>query len=423
MRPQAPHTSAPRYRHRPTHVRVDRTALTHNVAQLRTAAGTARLMAVLKADAYGHGLVPVAHHLADLGVDYFGVAFLEEGIALRQAGVEAPVLVLGGLVGYQLQHFLDYHLELTASSPFKAKQIDDEARRLGRVAPSAHQRSTRAWVASAYVPKPQESSQQHWVVCRALIPWACLRISHAPKHPDTGDAHEQVAMFGALLEQLRTDGTLPPLVHVANTAALLTLPQTRHDLVRPGIGLFGVGPAPSFSPAAMLRPTLSVHTEVVFLKGVRQGAGIGYGHAWHAPRDGWLVTLPVGYGDGYPRALSNRAEVLIGGRRFPVVGNISMDQMMVWLDDATFEVGEPVVLLGRQGGAEIDAWELAERARHNRVRDLVWLDESGAPGLRRLARESAGGHPEPTAAKPLAAARTGDGENAHRGRNAVFGRV
>lgn len=361
MRPAAPSPSALRFRHRPTHVRVDKAALSHNLATLKTAAGDARLMAVLKADAYGHGLVPVAHHLADAGVDYFGVAFLEEGIALRQAGVEAPVLVLGGLVGYQLQHFLDYHLELTASSPFKARQIDAEARRLGRVA-RVHLKVDSGMGRIGVRPYTAIELARELKQLPGIDPVGVFTHLARAESPGNVTTVDQLATFDRVLDALRDEGTLPPIVHVANTAAILSLPQTRHDVVRPGIGLFGVAPAAQFSPSLDLQPALSVHTEVVFLKGIRKGTGIGYDHAWHAPADGWLVTLPVGYGDGYPRALSNRADVLIGGKRYPVVGNISMDQTMVWLGRDSFDVGEPVVLLGRQGEEQIDAWELAEHA-------------------------------------------------------------
>ncbi|TPV95696.1 MAG: alanine racemase [Myxococcales bacterium FL481] len=361
MRPRPPQPSALRFRHRPTHVRVDRSALLHNLAVLRRAAGDARIMAVLKADAYGQGLIPIAHSLADAGVDYFGVAFLEEGIALRQAGVEAPVLVLGGLVGYQLQHFLDYHLELTASSAFKAQQIDAEARRLGRVA-RVHLKVDTGMRRIGTRPETAIKLADELARLPGVDPVGVFTHLVGAESPAEPTSRQQLDRFDEVVAAMRDAGTLPPLVHVANTAALLSLPDCQRDVVRPGIGLFGVAPASRFPQADALRPTQSVHTEIVFFKGVRKGAGVGYGHTWHAPRDGWLATLPVGYGDGYPRALSNRAQVLIGGNRYPVVGNISMDQTMVWVGDDQFEVGEPVVLLGQQGSETIDAWELAEHA-------------------------------------------------------------
>ncbi|MEE9386922.1 MAG: alanine racemase [Nannocystaceae bacterium] len=348
----------PRFRRRPTHLRVDLTALGRNLKVIRGASGDARVMAILKADAYGHGLLPIAHKLADLGVDYFGVAFAEEGIALRQAGIEAPILVLGGLVGYQLKHFLDYHLEITAASPFKARQISDEATRLGRVA-RVHIKVDTGMGRLGVRP---ETAVQLALQLRTLPGVETVGIySHLveaeAEHSACTDA--QVGALRDVLARLRGLGLHLPRAHLANTAAILRCPEARFDMVRPGIGLYGVTPGAKPEVGVELWPVLSARTEVVFVKGIRKGAGIGYGHTWHAPRDGWVATLPVGYGDGYPRALSNRGEVLIGGRRFAVVGNMSMDQTTIWLDDAMFSVGTEVVLLGRQGGEEIGAWELA----------------------------------------------------------------
>jgi alanine racemase len=180
--------------------------------------------------------------------------------------------------------------------------------------------------------------------------------------PDTELAERQYEQFQEVLERCRRGGLQFPLVHAANSAALLNFPKARFSMVRPGLALFGYPPGAHIENRWDLRPAMSLHTEVVFFKGIRRGEGAGYMHTWSAPRDGWIATLPMGYGDGYPRLLSNRGEVLIRGKRYPIVGNISMDQMMIWLDQDKLGVGEDVTVLGSQGGESLDAWELAVKA-------------------------------------------------------------
>ncbi len=350
------------FRLRPTHLRVDLDALAHNVAEVRRHAGDAKIMAILKADAYGHGLITAARKFSDLGVDFFGVAFLEEGVKLRQAGIEAPILVLGGLVGYQVKHFLDYHLDMTASSLYKAQQISEEAQRMDRVARVHLKVDTGMNRIGVRVQNAVD-----YALGVAKMPHLDLVgiFSHfvRAQGPDTELALQQQAMFDEVLEDLRRHGLEVPLVHMANSSALFNLENVAYSMVRPGLTLYGYPPAPHLEGRWDLHPALSVQTEVVFFKGIRKGMGVGYMHSWSAPRDGWLATLPVGYGDGYPRLLSNRADVLIGGKRYPVVGNISMDQLMVWLGDDQHSVGAEAVLVGKQGDEHIGAWELAGHAQ------------------------------------------------------------
>ena len=348
-----------RIRLRPTRAIVDLDAMGHNLEKLRQAAPQSRMMAILKADAYGHGLLRIAHELAGLGVDAYAVAYVEEGIALRQSGIEAPILVLGAIVDYQVKHFIDYHLELTASSLYKAKCISDVAKGMARrarvhfkVDTGMNRIGVRTSNALAFI---REACS-----LPGLEPSGVFSHFADAEVPNSPLAQTQLADFLQLAQQLRNEGISLPL-HMANSAATFLLPQSRLDFARPGIALYGCAPAPNF-PDVGLRPAMQVETQVAFVKGIRQGTGVGYGHLWHAPHDGWLATLPVGYGDGYPRRLSNRAEVLICGKRCPVVGAISMDQCMVWLERENCDVGEQVVLLGSQGHECITAWELAGHA-------------------------------------------------------------
>ena len=350
------------FRCRPTKIHINLNAVEHNLAVIRDKVKQARIMAILKADAYGHGMVTIARKLTQLGVDSFAVAFLEEGVQLRQAGIEGMILVLGGLVDYQVKHFLDYHLDLTASSLLKAEQISQEAVRLGRTARVHLKIDTglnRIGVRS-------ESAVDFAAKVYRLPGLEVVGIfSHfvCAQGPELHLAYQQHERFHKILETLRRQGIEFPLVHIANSSALYNLPGAIYNMVRPGITLYGYPPADYLCGEWPLKPVMSIRTSIVFLKGIRAGEGVGYMHTWQAPHDGWLVTLPVGYGDGYPRILSNRAEVLIAGKRYPVVGNISMDQAMVWLANDKVNFDEEVVLLGEQGNERIGAWELAHKAQ------------------------------------------------------------
>ena len=342
---------------RPTTAYVDLDALESNVAAIRQRVGRGvSIMGVVKANAYGHGLVPVARALLAFGVDSLGVAFLEEGIALRRAGVRAPILVLGGLIGNQIVHFLEFDLQITASSPFKLQQIEAQAAASGRKA-----------MVHLKIDTGMERIGMHWDTAPRLLE-AALKSRHCEikgvfSHFASSDAPDP--RF-AQLQRQRFESCLsavpgPWLRHLANSGAILQHPNTYLDMVRPGLLMYGVYPTPDVPRAVALRPVLSLHTRVVYFKVVRKGAAVSYDGTWTAPEDTRVVTLPVGYGDGYSRRLSNQTDVLIHGRRYPNVGRITMDAMMINIGQGSAYNGDPVVLLGRQGDDEIKVEDLADR--------------------------------------------------------------
>lgn len=346
-------------RTRPTRAIISLDAITHNLGLIRARASQAQVMAILKADAYGHGMVEVAQHMMRLGVDSLAVAYLEEGIALRNEGIDCRILVLGAVVDYQVEPFIHHDLELSASSLYKARCISDAAQRVGRNAKVHIKVDSGMRRIGVRMSNALEFIQQ-------VVNLPGLEVvgvfSHLVDAESSGApvAQGQLREFQALRSSLEGLGIQVPF-HLANSAGIFALSGTHFDLVRPGIALYGVAPGPSLRGLG-LRPALSIHTEVSYIKGIRKGVAVGYGHQWRAPNDGWLATLPVGYADGYPRALANRGGVLIEGERRPVVGSICMDQCTVWLDQDRCSVGAPCVLMGRQGGAEISAWDLAEQA-------------------------------------------------------------
>ena len=344
---------------RPTVMEIDLSALEHNFKLIRARVAPSQVLAVVKANAYGHGLIPCAKHFVELGADYLGVALVEEGIALRQAGVTAPVLVFGGLLGGQIRHYLDFDLDITASSLSKLQAINLTAKDAGKRARVHIKIDTgmrRIGVRPETAPQLFEELPKLQHVEFAGV------FSHfvASDSPDSALTNEQFSLFQQALQALPSGSNV--LRHIANTGAVLQHPQTYLDMVRPGIALYGVYPERHLEGMLDLRPAMTLRTKVVYFKVARRGEGVSYGHTWHAPEDTRLVTLPVGYGDGYTRALSGKAEVLIRGRRYPIAGRICMDQCMVNIGKGEAYNGDDVVLIGCQGEERITVAELAEQA-------------------------------------------------------------
>ncbi len=347
---------------RPTQVIVDLEALAHNFQEIRRWVHPAGVMAVLKANAYGHGLVPVARLLAHLGADYLGVAVLEEGILLRRAGIRTPILVLGGVLGSRIPLFLKYDLTLTASSMETLRQISEAAGALGRRA-RVHLKIDTGMERIGVHAENAERFLEEAVRCRHIHLEGIYSHFANADLPDPALTRWQWDRFQEVLGFFERHSLPMPLRHIANSAALVRFPETHLDLVRPGILLYGVYPSEAVPRRLSVRPAITWKTRVVYLKVVPQGRGVSYGWTWRAPRATRVATLPVGYGDGYFRALSNRAQVLLRGRRHPQVGTICMDQMMVQVEqEVPVAVGDEVVLIGCQGPACIPVEEVARWA-------------------------------------------------------------
>jgi alanine racemase len=344
---------------RPTTAYVDLGALERNVAAVKARVGGARIMGIVKANAYGHGLLRVAEELLRFGVDELGVAFLEEGIALRRAGITAPVLVLGGIIGNQIQHFLEHDLQLTASSVFKLGQIEEVAAAMNK----------RARV-HLKIDTGMERIGVHWDHAAELFA-ATSRVKSCEiagvfSHLATSDAADpaatrlQLERFAEALEFFPKHGLPTPPRHIANSGAILQHPDAIFEMVRPGLMLYGLYPSPEVRRSVPLEPVLSLKTRVVYFKVVRAGSPVSYNGRWTASRDTRVITLPVGYGDGYARGLSNRASVLLQGKRYPIVGTITMDALMVDIGQDSAFNGDEVTLIGGEGESAIRCEELAE---------------------------------------------------------------
>ncbi|MCO5054307.1 alanine racemase [Thermomonas sp.] len=368
---------------RPTRSVVDLDALAGNLRAIRGRVGVP-VMAILKANAYGHGLIPVARHLQAQGAGQFGVAFVEEGIALRRAGITVPILVLGGILGRQAGQLIEHDLELTVSSIDKLRKVEAAAQALGRKA-----------VVHLKIDTGMERIGVHSETCAPFIEaavasrWCTLKgvYSHLACADDPGSAMTalQLERFHAACAHFTRLGAPMPIRHLANSGGILHFPDSWLDMVRPGILLYGVLPDPQARPTIEVRPALELLSQVVYFKVVHAGRPVSYGATWAPPADTRIVTIPLGYGDGYPRALSNRGQVLIRGRRLPIVGRVCMDQFMVDLGpDGTAYNGDDVVLIGQQGDAAIRVEDLALQADTIGYEILTRLNE-------RIPREYRGG--------------------------------
>jgi alanine racemase len=345
---------------------VDLGAVRDNTRALAELARPAALLAVVKADGYGHGAAPVAKAALDAGATWLGVALVEEGAALRGEGIDAPILVL-------------------SEPPLPAAPVVVSERLTPVVyTPAGIEALAKANV-HADAPLPvhlKVDTGMHRVGC---APDAALDLvdaiaardelelegicTHFANADDLDRAHTegQIARFNELLSELTTRGMRPKLVHAANSAGLLNHPDARYDLVRCGIALYGVAPAPELADRVALRPVLSLRAQVSHVRDLDAGDRVSYGLRYALPQAGRVATVPVGYADGVPRNLGLAGgEVLIRGNRYPIAGTVTMDQLMVDVtgmpsSDGHVEAGDDVVLLGRDGNEEITAQEWAER--------------------------------------------------------------
>ncbi len=346
---------------RPTHVEVNLGIIAQNYDAIRARVGAADVMPVVKANAYGHGIVEVARHLQKHGAQSFGVALLEEAIALRGAGVTAPILVFGGVATRQIPQFIAYNLMMTASSIDKLRQIDEAA--------AAAQTKVKVHLK---IDTGMERIGVHWYSAEGLLE-ASLGFEHVEvagiySHfansdaDDLSDARRQLERFLEALEFYPKRGLKPPTRHIANSGGILQLPESHLDLVRPGIMLYGVYPSAESLRTVEVKAALSWKSEVVFFKVVQPGHAVSYGSTWKSDHPVRVVTVPVGYGDGYFRALSSRGQVLIRGERHPIVGRVCMDQFMVNLEWGTAYNGDVVTIIGSDGEHAISAQDVADWA-------------------------------------------------------------
>jgi alanine racemase len=346
---------------RPSRAEIHLEAIAGNVATARRLAGAAaQVMAVVKADAYGHGAVPVAMVALEAGATWLGVACPEEAAPLREVGIRAPILVLGPVSPEQAEVSVRLDLDQCVSDPAQADALASEAakaRRELRIHLKVDTGMGRVGISSRETRRAAEHLARF-----PLLKLVGLMTHFADAEADDlAFAREQLRQFDQALDALRAAGMDPAIRHAANSAALLRLSESRFDLVRPGIMLYGCHPRGQGAAGdPPLAPALRLRSEVSQLKDLTRGAAVSYGRTYVASSDIRVATLPIGYADGVGRLLSNRGEVLLHGKRVPIIGRVCMDMLML---DVTAvpeaRVGDEAVLMGRQGNAEITADEFA----------------------------------------------------------------
>lgn len=339
-------------------VRIDLGAIRHNVTRLRAAAPGAELMAVVKADGYGHGMVPAARACLQAGAAWLGVCTLDEALALRREGITAPVLAWLLAPGLPLHEGVVADVDLSAASVAQVGEMVAAAGRAGRPARVHLKLDTglaRGGATATEWPALVEAAGKAQAdgAVEVVGIWSHLVHADAPAHPTIG---RQVAAFHEGLEVAARAGLRPRYRHLANSAATLTRPDTHFDLVRPGLALYGLSPVPG--DRFGLRPAMTARARIMLTKRVPAGQGVSYGHTYHTARESTLAVIPLGYGDGVPRAASNAGPVSVGGRRHRIAGRVCMDQIVIDCGDAPVAAGDEAVLFGtgEHGEPTADDW-------------------------------------------------------------------
>jgi alanine racemase len=349
-----------------TQARVDLAAIRSNVAVLqeRAAAG-AGVMAVVKADGYGHGLVPTARAAVEGGAAWLGVAFLEEALALRAADVRAPVLAWLTTPGEDLRPAITAGIDLGIYSVAELAAAADAARDtdvVARLQLKADTGLSRGGAPVAQWPDLCEAAAKLEAEGTVKVTGLWSHFAFADGGPDHPTNSRQAGIFAEALDIAAAAGLRPEVRHLANSAATLTAPATHFDLVRPGVAVYGLSPIPQeSSPADLgLRPAMSLVSTVALTKRVPAGSGVSYLHRYTTSADTRLALVPLGYADGIPRSATNTAQVLLGGVRRTIAGTVCMDQFVLDVGDDTVEAGDEVLLFGSGGSGEPTAQDWAD---------------------------------------------------------------
>lgn len=329
-----------------------------NLKIIKDYIGSSKLCLPIKANAYGHGLIPIAVAAVEEKVDYLAVSCLQEGALLRQAGIDIPILVLGAIHEEQIAELLGYRLELTISSLYKAKLVAAKCYQLNQVC-KVHVEVDTGMQRTGVRPETAVTLLNYFAETN------CFDLVGIYTHLATADqqndefAKTQIAVFKDLIEHVGVKYNKKIICHAANSGGVCNFTGSHMDMVRPGLLCFGYFRCESNEKLSSIQPFMAIKAKISYFKVVEAGCGIGYNHTYITSKRTRIVTIPVGYGDGFRRALSNCGSVLIRGKRYPIVGNVCMDQFMVDIGEDEAYVGEEVVLIGKQENAEITLGEMA----------------------------------------------------------------
>ncbi len=341
----------------PTWIEIDLSQFKKNIVNIRKLIGNRLYCLPVKANAYGHGLVEVAKAAIEARVDYLGVSCLKEGALLREAKIDLPILVMGAIHEDQIEELIRYNLEFSISSKYKADLVAKRCKLTNKrcsihieVDSGMHRTGVRC-----------SGAMELYNYLKSLNYFEIVGVySHFAKGDDPHDAFssKQIHDFKELIRQFKQDES-NMIFHLANSGGVLYFSDAYFDMVRPGILSFGVLQNQIHPILEDLASFFTLKARISYFKVISKGGGISYGHIFITGKQTRIVTIPLGYGDGFRRALSNKGSVLIRGKRYPIVGNICMDQFMVDIGSDEAYVGDEVVLIGRQGDNEITVQEVA----------------------------------------------------------------
>ena len=345
---------------RPTVAEIDLSAIAHNIRAIKERVHPARVMAVVKADGYGHGAAAISRAAIENGASCLGVALVEEGIALRRQGFLEPILVFGGIFEEQLLDVVNYKLEVTVYT----EQLAREASKLAR----ALQQPIRVHIkVDTGMGRVGVEWQNALNFIRQVKKLDGIDLHGLYTHFATSDerdkayANNQFARFKQVIHQLENENIQIPVKHAANSGAILDLPETYLDLVRPGVMMYGYYPSNETTESILIKPAMTLKSRVIYVKQVPENTSISYGRKYITSKATKIATIPLGYADGYNRLLTNRAQVTIRGKKFPLVGRVCMDLIHVDIGlESEIQVGDEVILFGKPGENAFTVYEICK---------------------------------------------------------------
>ncbi len=345
--------------YRPAWAEINLSNLEFNFRQIKKIVSKkTKIMAVVKCDAYGHGLLPIAKRLTRLNVDYLGVASIDEAVVLRNNRLKLPILVLGSILNKDVEPVFKYDLIQTVSDYDLALRLNQRAKRAGRVIRVHIKVDTGMGRLGVLFTKAAAFIREVSGLSNLKIEGLFTHFPCADSDPEF--TNYQIKIFNQLNLDLMRIGVKIPLCHSANSMGVMGYSQSHFNLVRPGLMLYGIHPKSGLD--IKLKPVLSLKSRIVYLKRMPAGQGISYGRCYITKKETTVATLSVGYGDGYPRNLSNRGDVLMNGKRFRISGAVCMDQIMLDVGEERLKTGDEAVLIGSQKNLRISVEELAELA-------------------------------------------------------------
>ncbi|NOZ63939.1 MAG: alanine racemase [Caldiserica bacterium] len=343
-----------------TWVEINLSTIRENFRRVRNAIGKRKILVTVKADAYGHGIHQVSRVLEEEGVDFLGIARWEEGAELREKGIKKPLLLLCPFLPEDADKLLRYNITPSLTSVELLPCLIKEARKRNRKIP-VHINVDTGMGRAGINPEEAEKISQEITNSSNLILEGIY--THFPSaDTDKEFTRRQINSFNTLINNLCSKGIHIPIRHAANSAGILNFPDSFLDMVRPGIIIYGYYPSSQVSKSIEIMPSLYWKTKVLQIRKVEKGTSVSYGRTYFTGKTCKILTLGIGYGDGYSRCLSNQGKVILGGRKYPVVGRVCMDEVMVEVDENTpVKIGDEVMVIGKEGKAEIKVEEVAEK--------------------------------------------------------------